>query len=303
MALNLRATVADILKSNPEQRFTVRDLANQVMEIKKDDCIAKMERSAQIKDIDELRIQIMAEIAAQTRSIQDSSEHIKITTARPRQYYYSLTNDYEESAEQEKTIKTYGHQEHDSYPLLAQYLYHELRVWPKRINEKTSSNSKGVNGNKWLHPDMVGLQNLTESWESEVVSCADKHKFNKASLWSFEVKVKINLSNVREYFFQTVSNSSWANYSYLVAQEIDDKAMEELNILCAHHNIGVILLDVNNPIESQIMIPAPLKQQLDWNIINRILKENKDFKDFISNVDDFYVLNKLKKRDWDIPSE
>ena len=32
------------------------------------------------------------------------------------------------------------------------------------------------------------------------------------------------------------------------------------------------------PIESQILIPATEKPNLDWNMIDRIVKENPDFK-------------------------
>ena len=134
----------------------------------------------------------------------------------------------------------------------------------------------------------------------DVISCAGKHAFNKTSLWSFEVKIKINLSNVREYFFQTVSNSSWANFSYLVAQTIDEKAMDELRILCSGHNIGLIQLDCENPSESQILIPASEKKELDWDMIDRIAKENPDFKEFINLITEFYQTGKLKERDWDI---
>ena len=56
---------------------------------------------------------------------------------------------------------------------------------------------------------------------------------DRASLYSFEVKDGIiTAGNLREAFFQTVSNSSWANYSYLVAEKLHDNADEELQLLC-----------------------------------------------------------------------
>lgn len=42
----------------------------------------------------------------------------------------------------------------------------------------------------------------------------------------------------------------------LVAQTIDEKAMDELHILCSGHNVGLIQLDCENPSESQILLPA-----------------------------------------------
>ena len=301
MALNLSKTVVDILKSHPEQYFTARELAEEVIKLKPEEAKAKMQRTNKSNKEDLLE-QITREISARTfRSVMANS--IKTTAERPRKYYYSEKTDAEEIVEAEKASKQNGHPEHDSYPLLCQYLYNELNIFPKRIDEKKSSNSKGKNGNIWLHPDIVGLKNLSEGWSMDVINCANKHAFNKTSLWSFEVKVKINLSNVREYFFQTVSNSSWANYSYLVAQEIDDKAMDELRILCSGHRIGLIKLEKDNPTESQILIPAPEKQALDWDMIDRIVKENSDFKEFISLITEFYQTGKLKERDWDIPED
>jgi hypothetical protein len=60
-------------------------------------------------------------------------------------------------------------------------------------------------------------------------------------------------------------------------------------------------LNKDNPSESQILIPAIEKMQLDWNMIDRITKENSDFRDFISLITEFYQTGRIKERDWDIP--
>ena len=73
----------------------------------------------------------------------------------------------------------------------------------------------------------------------------------KLSYGHLRSKNSINRSNVREAFFQTVSNSSWADFGYLVALEIaDDAAMKELRMLSGLHGIGFIRLDMDNPPES-----------------------------------------------------
>ncbi|MBR1777404.1 MAG: HrgA protein [Alphaproteobacteria bacterium] len=304
MTLNLGKTVEDILKREQEKGYTAKQLAQEIFRVKTKDCLEKMEKSKAtvipLNSEEALIDQIAKEIGARKKWFL-SSDKIKMTSERPRKYYYSEKSDAEEVKEAEKETKTNKHQEHDSYPKLCEYLYNELSVFPKRINEKRSSNSKGNNGNKWLHPDIVGLKNLSEGWDKDVIACSNQHAFNKTSLWSFEVKITINLSNVRECFFQTVSNSSWANYSYLVAQSIDERAMDELRILCGGHNIGVIQLNCEDPSESQILIPAIEKKELDWDMIDRIAKENPDFKDFINLITEFYQTGKIKDRDWDIP--
>ena len=305
MALNLSKTIVDILKSKQDQYFTARELAEEVLKEKPEECNSKMQRSkATVIPIDNkesLLNQLVAEIGAYKKRIILLSPNIKTTAERPRKYCYSEKSDTQEIEEAEKITKTNAHPEHDLYPLLCQYLFNDLNIYPKRIDEKKSINSKGSNGNKWLHPDIVGLKNLSEGWNNDVITCAKSHAFDKTSLWSFEVKVKINLSNVRESFFQTVSNSTWANYSYLVAQDIDGKALEELRILCSGHNIGVIKLNKDNYAESDLLIPATEKKQLDWDMINRIVKENPDFKEYINLITEFYQTGKIKERDWDIP--
>lgn len=299
MALKLVETVVNILKSNPEKYYTARELAENVYKCKPKECEEKM-TNTKATTFDALIQQLVREIGSLKNDIV-SQQNIRVTEERPRKYYYSKKTDIEEIEQAEQITKKNEHPEHDLYPLLCEYLYNELDIYPKRIDERKSSNSKGNNGNKWLHPDIVGLQNLSKDWNDDVINCANKHAFNKTSLWSFEVKIKINLSNVREYFFQTVSNSSWANNSYLVATEIDEKAMKELKILCYGHNIGLIRLNKENPSESQILIPAIENDDLDWNMINRISEENPDFNEFVNRITEFYQTGKIKEKEWDIP--
>lgn len=37
-------------------------------------------------------------------------------------------------------------------------------------------------------------------------------------------------------------------------------------------------------------------------MIDRIVKENPDFKEFIDLITKFYQIGKIKERDWDIPN-
>ena len=91
----------------------------------------------------------------------------------------------------------------------------------------------------------------------------------------------INRSNVRESFFQAVSNSSWANFGYLVASNIATDTRKELRMLSALHGIGFIRLDSENPSESEIMIPATERREIDWDSVDRLTKENKDFYEYV----------------------
>lgn len=56
--------------------------------------------------------------------------------------------------------------------------------------------------------------------------------------------MRLSWSNLKECYFQAVSNSSFANEGYLVVfEEFDDEILEELIRLNASFGIGVIKLE------------------------------------------------------------
>ncbi|MFZ1413728.1 MAG: hypothetical protein WAS73_03990 [Defluviicoccus sp.] len=148
------------------------------------------------------------------------------------------------------------------------------------------------------------MENLAEDWHPDIKTCLKEYADKKTKLWSFEVKLLLNRSNVRSAFFQAVSISSWADFGYLVAGAIEGTAtMRELRMLSGLHGIGFIQLDPENPSESQILIPARERPEIDWASCNRLASENADFQDFISLVCQFYQTGKAKLADWDLPKE
>lgn len=68
------------------------------------------------------------------------------------------------------------------------------------------------------------------------------------------MKKTLNFTNLREYYFQAVSNSSWANEGYIVALDIDedDSFLAELKRLNNAFGIGVIKLNDENIIMSNL---------------------------------------------------
>jgi hypothetical protein len=304
MALNLSNTVVEFLKGNPEKKYTARQIAEWIFDTYPDECRAKQKRSkATVSPIDTdtaLLSQISAEISTNKNIIiKKASPHIKTTEGRPRKYYYTEQSDADEieKSEENNTRIQSIPLEHDLYPMLIEYLNTEHNLYAKRIDEKRSTNNRGPKGNEWLYPDLVALEDLAAEWSNKVTECAKQYGDKKAKLWSFEVKRLINISNVRSTFFQAVSNSSWANFGYLVAAELEEKAKKELRMLASLHGIGFILLDVDNPSESQVMIPARERHDLDWESINRLTEANKDFSDYINEISDFCLTGKTKKQD------
>lgn len=111
---------------------------------------------------------------------------VKTTEGRPRQYYFTQSTDSAEIDEIENitTSKTDDNvKEHDLYPLLSKFLWSELEVYSKRINEKHSRNKHGSGGNKWLYPDVVGIQDLSnKEWHREIKDCVLQYFDKKTKL-------------------------------------------------------------------------------------------------------------------------
>lgn len=311
MSLNIANTVVDFLKQHPEEKFTAKQIAAWIFQTYPQECRAKQERSTAIVtplDSDAALIQqIAAEIGARRSTrLKRKDANIKTTEERPRKYYYTSKTDSTEieEAEAETPVSYNAVKEIELYPKLSSFLWSEFDLYSKRINEKRSVNRNGPSGNKWLYPDVVGMEDLSADWSNEIKDCVKQYADKKTKLWSFEVKILINRSNVREVFFQAVSNSSWANFAYLVASEISGPdTMKELRLLSSLHGVGVIRLDAENPAESEILIPARERLEIDWNNANRLAEENTDFLNYIKLIRQFYQTGDVRAADWDIPLE
>lgn len=292
MKFNLKEKVLEILKSKPNERFSAFELAKEIIAKYPKDCELKVKNSKR-EDFN-LEIQISAEIAARNDYFKNAN-NINITDERPRKYYYSTQSDIDEINESIKTKnvdkeKNCG-SEHDLYPLLIEYLNNEELI-AVRIDERKSSNKNECGSNKWLYPDIVAVENLTKDWSNTTRECAKDYYIKKTKIYSYEVKKIINQANVREAYFQAVSNSTWANFGYLVATEINQNASKELKILNSLYGIGVIHLVVEDIFNSYVYLPAKEKDDMDWNIIDRLVKENSDFRKFINKISDFYRNNR-----------
>ncbi|EJH0560936.1 HrgA protein [Campylobacter jejuni] len=183
----------------------------------------------------------------------------------------------------EKQEKNKFH-ERDLHPLLVKFLYENLdfNLNCKTIYHEQSKKGKGGE-DKWNYPDIVGVYFPYDDYEKETITLLENIKQNSYKLFSFELKIALNFSNLKEYYFQAVSNSSWANEGYLVVlQEIDSEVLSELRRLNQSFGIGVIKLekDISN---SQILISAKEKE-LDIQTLNMLINKNPNFKEFIDDI-------------------
>ena len=176
--------------------------------------------------------------------------------------------------------------ERELHPFLVYYLANKMNIHTKTIYHEVSTKS-GKGKSEWLHPDIVGFSLPVSKWNEKVLELCREFSLNRATIYSFELKKSITTESLREQFFQAVSNSSWANEGYLVAVDIDtdnQELMQEINRLCSAFQIGVIKLNLINPDNSEIIVPARRKETLDGETMNKLFSINKDFREFVQTV-------------------
>ena len=182
-----------------------------------------------------------------------------------------------EKGEQQEIKNKEDFLEKDLHPLLVSFLYEEFNLHCKTINANTSKNkNKGLN--EWIHPDIVGIHFPFDDFKQETLNLLANLSTSSYKIYSFELKRFINNANLKECYFQAVSNSSWANEGYLVAYEIKDVDTDELARLNASFGIGVIELK-----RGEVIFEAKSKD-LDITTLDMLVEKNKDFKEFIDNV-------------------
>ena len=94
-----------------------------------------------------------------------------------------------------------------------------MKCYTKTINHSKSTKKEF---GEWVHPDIVGCYFPIDEWDTQVMNLSSAIGNTSIKILSFELKRELNLGKLRESFFQAVSNSSWANESYLVAAEISN---------------------------------------------------------------------------------
>ena len=197
-----------------------------------------------------------------------------------------------------------GYHERDLHPLLAYYAnsnpsFNRGRaIYTKTIMHE---NSTKAGYNEWIHPDMVGFYLPLDDWQTNVIEFNRLSDNNSLRLFSFEIKKSLSKANYREAYFQAVSNSSWAHEGYLVAAAIkqDDEFLAELERLASSFGIGIIQLDPSDIDASKILYPAKKRDVLDWETINKLCKQNKDFEKFLEDVKIDFESKKIHRYEFD----
>jgi len=155
------------------------------------------------------------------------------TSERPAQFFLrklATKTDVEKLQKQKDTeqikkekVEPKKFNERDLHPIVVSYASVDTHF---KANLKTiyheNSNKTTKGQNEWLHPDLVGVYFPFKDYTTETREIQDYLKISSIKLFSFELKINLNFSNLRQSFFQAVSNSSWANEGYLVTLNLDD---------------------------------------------------------------------------------
>lgn len=171
--------------------------------------------------------------------------------------------------------------EKDLHKLLVTYLG-DKNIFGKTINHETSNKSEGQQ--KWIHPDIIGAKIIEYNNKTCQSFFKAANKSNIVEIYSYELKKEINSDyDLKQCYFQAVSNSSWANYGFLVAFEIASNLLNELERLSHSFGMGVVLLKAN-PHESQELFPSRYRP-LDFKTIEKLCNINDKFNKFIEQIE------------------
>ncbi len=205
-----------------------------------------------------------------------------------------------DAAEKQKT----SFNERDLHPLLVKFLDKDpnFKLLCKTIRHEECK--KGKRGEcMWNYPDIVGVYFPYNKYfpyngyKEETLKFLHYTGQKRHKLFSFELKIRINFSNLKGSYFQAVSNSTWANEGYLVVfEEIEDKVLGELRRLNQSFGIGVIKLEseISN---SKILLLAK-EREIDIPTLNMLIEQSpEDFKPFMERI------NKQIEKGLDTPIE
>lgn len=180
-----------------------------------------------------------------------------------------------------KTEKNKTYEERDLHKMLSSYLKNTDHYSKTIFHEQ--SNGKD-NNQIWTHPDMVGIKFLNLQTKASQNFLKSINRVDTFKMSSYELKREINNdSELKKAYFQAVSNSSWANYGYLVAFEFSDSLYEEMSRLNQSFGIGIIELNAN-PYQSKVLFTAKYRD-LDFKTIDKLCKINKEFEKFIEQTE------------------
>lgn len=235
--------------------------------------------------------------------VRDNPESIFVaTSSRPKRFMLrSLVDALGIKVLEAQPVPTPKKQEYlekDLHPFIVYYGFYYLKAYLKTVHHSKSGKKEF---GEWVHPDIVGCYFPFSDWKDEVVEVSSLMGNTAVRLFSFELKRGLSLSNIRESFFQAVSNSSWAHEGYLAAAEIDNDEdfRTELERLSTSFGIGVIKIDIDDPDSTGVILPARSKDLVDWETANKLATINPDFRDFLKRIKTDITSREIRREMYD----
>ncbi|MFP6258387.1 HTH domain-containing protein [Helicobacter pylori] len=204
--------------------------------------------------------------------------------SREREFPPQKTLDAKEEDDEQSECSDTAEKEKDLHPLLVKFLDTDpnFRLLCKTIRHEECKKGKGGEC-MWNYPDIVGVYFPYNKYKGETLKFLHHTGQEKHKLFSFELKKELSFSNLKESYFQAVSNSTWANEGYLVVKNIKEDVLDELRRLNQSFGIGVIKLEseISN---SKILLPAK-EREIDIPTLNMLIEQSpEDFKPFIEKI-------------------
>ncbi|RKV56607.1 HTH domain-containing protein [Helicobacter pylori] len=181
--------------------------------------------------------------------------------------------------------------ERNLHPLLVKFLDEDpnFKLRCKTIyHERCKKDKRGKC--EWNYPDIVGVYFHYNKYfpynkyQQETLKFLQHTGQKRHKLFSFELKKELGFPNLKESYFQAVSNSSWANEGYLVVKNIiKEDVLDELRRLNQSFGIGVIKpeSEISN---SKILLPAK-EREIDIPTLNMLIEQSpEDFKPFMERI-------------------
>jgi hypothetical protein len=233
------------------------------------------------------------------RSMDEKDSPFFKVDSRPKRFTLKELETTAKESKSERPVRETKFKEKDLHPLLTYFShYHMDKIYAKTINHEKSKKKTYA---EWVHPDVVGVSFPSFEYKPDVIELGTSLGMQVTKLYSFEIKKSLDFDTLREYYFQAVSNSSWAHEGYLVAAEIqqDDDFMTELKRLSAAFGIGIIALNTAEPDDSEIILAARTKSEIDWDTLNKLAELNPDVATFLTRIKKDLQTKEVRKEEFD----
>ena len=287
----LNDLVIKCLESNAQTSMSRKDIARYIFETHRDFC-------------EEKRLNSRQDLTSDNSLLQQIAAEIKL----PAEYRVSGTSPIEFRAPAnagQLVVGTGSHpplREVDLYDPLVCWLRTESSppVYAMRISESRAVGNVRKGENKWLFPDVVGVRYIADRWRPHVRELAGRSGEALSDLLAFEVKLKLSRGNLREAYFQAVSNTSWADEAWLVARSVDDtpEMWSEMRVLHTQYGIGILRIDPVTLWESSILVSATPRDFTGWDMVNRLAASNLDFREYVDRVLSVHQTGRLEPGHW-----